>query len=177
MSYDRRILDCLERAPKGAWRGQGWRYTPKGIPPDRENTRGARWNRPTESAIYTALAPETAIAELRHALSVQSPPPTRGEFVLHRVAIELDAVVDLRTWDLLAGTGLTVDDVRNDDHTACRTVGSAARWLSIGALLVPSARRANSANLVIYPDRQLRPMTFEVEDREILIVGQPPLDL
>ena len=177
MSYERRILDYLEAAPKARWRGQVWRYTPKGIPADRENTRGARWNRPTESAIYTALASETAIAELRHALSVQSPPPTRGEFVLHRVAVEVDAVVDLRTWPLLAGTGLTAADVQDDDHTACRTVGSAARWLSIGALLVPSARRKDSTNLVIYPDKQPLPMVFDVEDRETLVVGRAPLDL
>jgi RES domain-containing protein len=177
MSYERRILDYLEQAPKRAWRGRVWRYTQKGIPPDRENTRGARWNRPTESAIYTALARETAIAELRHALRVQSPPPTRGDFVLHRVELELDAVVDLGTWDLLGGTGLTADDVQNDDLSTCQTVGSAARWMSIGALLVPSARRADSANLVIYPDKQPRPMVFNVEERETFVVGQAPLDL
>jgi RES domain-containing protein len=177
MSYDRKILDYLEKARRGVWRGTVWRHTPKGIPADRENTRGARWNRPGESAIYTALAPETAVAELRRALSVQAPVPTRGEFVLHRIEVELDAVVDLGTWDLLAGTGLTEKDVQNDDHSACRTVGSAARWMSIGALLVPSARRADSVNLVLYPDKQPGPIVFDAEPHQTLTVGRPPLDL
>ena len=176
MSYDRALLDYLEKTPKVTWRGRVWRYTPKGVPPDRENIRGARWNRPTESAIYTALASETAIAELRHALNVQSPPPTRGEFVLHEIEVEVDAVANLGTWELLRGTGLSVADVQGDDQSACQTVGSAARWMSIGALLVPSARRDDSANLVIYPDRQPRPMAFGVEGQRTLIVGRAPLD-
>ncbi len=172
MTHSRALLDYLEGLPKRPWDGPVWRYTFGSVPPERENSRGARWNKRDERAIYTALDEDTAIAELRHALDMQHPRPTRGEYTLHTISIQAVDVVDLGSWDLLAPAGLSAEDVRGDSFNPCQSVGSAARWLSIGGLVVPSARSERGQNLVIFTEKQPHDFQFEVTDRVVLRVGE-----
>jgi RES domain-containing protein len=136
---------------------------------------GARWNKKDEPAIYTALDRETAIEELRHNLRVNTPPPSRGSFILYSIQIAIEGVVDLGTSARIAGVGLTPLLIAGDDYSACQSVGSAARFLGIRCLQVPSARRTDGANLVIFPDLCTGDFEFEVQAEELLNVGSGPL--
>lgn len=51
-----------------------YRHMLADIPPDRANTRGARWNPPDIAAIYTSFERETALAEAEYYLSLNTPP-------------------------------------------------------------------------------------------------------
>lgn len=146
-TYDPTLLDALEGLPAARWQGRVWRHMFNDYPPDRVNTGGARWNPPGVGAIYTALDRATALAEGRHAIDVQ-PRRTYARRVLYQVEVAVAALVDLSAPGALATVGLTLDDVKADDHTPCQAVGGAAAWLERDGLLVPSARSPDT-NLVI----------------------------
>lgn len=171
MAHNPKLLDYLESLARAPWTGLVFRYTAGRRPPNRENTLGARWNRKDEPAIYTALKRETAIEELRHNLLVNAPTPSRGSFTMYSIQVTIAGVVDLGPSDRIAGVGLTPRLLASDDYLACQAVGSAARFLGMGGLQVPSARRKGGVNLVIFPDLHTGEFEFDVQAEELLTVG------
>lgn len=146
-TYDPALLDALEALAATDWQGSVWRHMFNDYTPERVNTGGARWNPPGVGAIYTAQSRELAIAEGQHAIDSQ-PRRTYAKRVLYEIRVSVSKLVDLTSPGTLASVGLTLDDVRSDDHAACQRVGGAVAWLERGGLLVPSAR-ASGSNLVI----------------------------
>jgi RES domain-containing protein len=146
--YDPAFLDVIEGLPVTNWQGRVWRHMFNDYAPERINTSGARWNPRGVGAIYTALDRETAIAEGQYAVDVQ---PRRffRRRVLYELAVDVENVVDLTDPADLATAGLSLADVDNDDHSACRHVGGAIALIGRGGILVPSARR-DGTNMVIF---------------------------
>lgn len=164
MAYDPNLVDALEELATTDWQGEVHRYTSTSHPPDRENTLGARWNPLDVPAIYTALEIETAYAEFWYAISRWDPQPDPRKFTMHRIRVSISKIVDLRSSGLLDRLGVHVATIESDDHRRCQAVGGAAHWLSIGGLLVPSARHPNGSNLVIFTDQQPSDYMFEPLD-------------
>lgn len=144
---DPRLLEALARIEAHPWSGQVWRHTFGSQPPDRTNTRGARWNPPGVEALYTSLERATAEAEADYVLAVQSIPP-KSIRTIHRLTLSLEAVIDLRSATALALLGVQVEDLMGDDYRICQAIGGAAAFLDIDGLIVASAR-APGANLVV----------------------------
>lgn len=153
---DTATLDALEDAQIDLGRVMAYRVLvlrprqDRATPTDfmKENTLGARWNPPGVAAIYSSLERETAGAEGAHLMSLNNP---TGRFQLGELTLQLERVVDLRTEERLASAQVTRENIESSDHTACRLIGSACAWLGMSGLLVPSARRWPTPNLVIYP--------------------------
>jgi RES domain-containing protein len=162
---DEDLLERLERLSTKPFEGEVYRQTFGSTPPERANTRGARWNPPDVAALYTSLDRDTVIAEGEHILSSQPVRP-RVRQEMHRIRIRLQKVLDLRSPVLLAGLGVDGETLRSDDHWACRKVGEAVSHLGYDAILVPSARSAG-ANLVIYATNA-RDGDFEVIESELI---------
>lgn len=80
--------------------------------------------------------------------------------------MKIAGVVDIRAASILEKLGLTSEQLAADDHDACQMVGGAAAYVDIGALLVPSARYAGGANLVIFTRNQEPDFQLEIEGRE-----------
>jgi len=158
------LLDALEQAPSGPLEITAWRHTFGSHPPDQENTRGARWNPSSVSAIYLSHERNGAIAEGNHSIAVQPLRPQSRRFV-YAVEVSLANVLDLSDPRDLARTGLSDGDLAADDHTACQEVGSAVDWLEHDGLLVPSAR-SDALSLVIYPAHRLPDATFAFGEGE-----------
>lgn len=146
-TFDPTFLDAIEALPTRAWQGRAWRHMFNDYAPERINTGGARWNPPGIGAIYAALERETALAEGQHMIDAQ-PRRIFRQRVLYELDVEITEVVDLTGPAALAAAGLTMNDVGDDDFSACQRVGGAVSFLGRGGLLVPSARRAGD-NLVI----------------------------
>lgn len=144
---DPRLLEALAHIEVRPWSGEVWRHTFGSQPPDRTNTRGARWNPPGIEALYTSLERSTAEAEADHVLAVQPIPP-RTIRTMHRLSLSLEAVLDLRDANALALLGVQVEDLMGDDFSLCQQIGGAAAFLDIDGMIVASAR-APGANLVI----------------------------
>lgn len=154
------ILASLQATP---WQGRVFRVTLNEYPPDRENTRGARWNPPDTAAIYTCLDPDICIAEVEYGLARQSRPVRRGlRKTLYEIDVSLSAAADL-TGVLLALEQIRIahEQLFADDMKVSQEIGRLATWFGFDGLFVPSARGAGN-NLVIYPGRAAESYAFEI---------------
>lgn len=74
MVHDPALLDALERLKTESWRGRVFRHMLDSASLELANVRGARWNPPGTSALYTSLAEATAKAEGDHLIAMQPVP-------------------------------------------------------------------------------------------------------
>lgn len=162
MVYPPELLDRLqEREPK-PWEGIAFRHMFVNYPPDTENTRGARWNPPSVSAMYLSTTRDGALAEAEYQLLLQSPRP-RVRRTIYEVSLSVAGLADLTDRVELEELGVSRADLADTSMRACRAVGGAAAWLGYDSILVPSAR-STDANLVIYPLNCGADMKFDVVD-------------
>jgi RES domain-containing protein len=146
--FEPELLDALEDADIGPWQGTAWRQVFEGTPPLRPNQRGARWNPQDTEALYCALDPLTASAEIDYLVSLQPVPITKRR-VIHELAVGLKRVADLSTDAALKTAGLSIDVINANGVDECRRIGAACAWLGFDGLLVPSAR-SDGTNLVVF---------------------------
>lgn len=151
MFYDQELLDYLEGLGSSPFEGSAYRHMFLGFSPERANIRGARWNPPDVSAIYTSTERSTALAEAEYQMSIQPFRPSVSRD-LYDLSVVLTSVLDLRDSDPRAG--ITPEILESDDLRGCQRVGGAVEWLGHDGLLVPSFRAENGSNLVIFPRNQ-----------------------
>lgn len=166
MIYSPRVLDRLQAIDPETWEGIAARHMFAGYPPDRENTRGARWNPPGTAAIYLGTTRDGALAEAEHHLSLQVPRP-RTRRTMYEVEVTLSSVLDLTGKDVLADLGIDRGALIDPGMAVCQEVGGAAAWLEHDGILVPSAR-SPAVNLVVYPANREPGAMFEVRGEEEL---------
>ncbi len=130
-------------------------------------------------ALYAALAPVTALAELRRRSDQLGVPVTAlAPRTLLTLAVRLERVLDLCDAAVRAAWGLTRDDLAADDYARCQDVATAARAAGYEAIRYPSAAITGAAdegaatydNLAIFADR-LHPGS------EVRVVRSEPLAL
>jgi len=158
-TYDPVLLDQIEQLGARGFDRHVWRHMFNDYPPELANTRGARWNPPGTSAIYTSLDRETALAEAQHVIDSQPLRPRPRRRVMYEVRITAARLVDLPA-EAFRTVGLSVADLESDDFAACQRIGGAVAWLGYDGLLVPSAR-APGTNVVVLVDNLSADSTFE----------------
>lgn len=128
------------------WSGRTYRHTTAGRDPlsglgGRLN--GGRWNpRDLCSTLYLARPVRTCLAELdrlAEAAGLTTRTLLQTPRSLHTIQVDNVPVLDLREASSLEYVGLSLDDIRDDDWTACQTVGHAAFFLEMGGVVAPSA--------------------------------------
>jgi RES domain-containing protein len=164
--YSPHVLDVLQAVEPAPWEGTAFRHMFAGHPPDKENTRGARWNPPDTAAVYLSTERDGAVAEAEYHLSLQTPRP-RARRTVYEVRITLDSVLDLTDDAVLSDLGIGPKELDDPGMQACMEVGGAAAWLEHDGILVPSARSA-AVNLVIYPANTQPAAVFDVLGEEDL---------
>lgn len=155
--------DLVERLDPLACRAvttAAYRHIPEGRQPlsgEGARIQGGRWN-PAESfpTLYLGMTEDVVVAEFqrlvrRSRLAVADFFPRE----LYRIDVTLELVLDLTDPATLAALGVARDDLRSDDLATCQTIGDAAHYLGIEAILAPSAAALGSV-LAVYTDR-LRP--------------------
>jgi RES domain-containing protein len=158
--YDERILERLGKLQSIAWSGGVYRHMFANFPPDRENTKGARWNPSEVPAIYTSLSRETAIAEADFQINSQPVRPSAPR-KLYCIKVCLSATVDLSDWSTLASFEVQRESFAAAGYGPLQLIGGAAERLGHDGLFVPSAR-ADGVNLVIFPNQAGSNYKFEV---------------
>ena len=172
MIYDPGVLDALQALDASAWKDRVFRHMLGSWPPDRENSRGARWNPPEVRAIYTSLQRETAVTEGDYAINSQ-PVLSTITRTIYTLEVSLSSVVQLLDWGLLTTLGLTQEQFGLYDYTICQHLGGAIEWLGHDGAIVPSARAVGGTNLVIFPNRQRADYRFETIESEELPSASP----
>ncbi len=135
-------------------------------PPERENTRGARWNPPQVPAIYLALSRDVALAEAEFQMRSQPVRP-KARRTIYRIKVRLSNVLEIADSRLRE---LGVDDITAADHRACQRISGAVERMGSDGLIVSSAR-AKGSNLVIFPNRASDDYLFEVLDADVIDPG------
>lgn len=85
----------------------------------------------------------------------------------HSLAVSNLPVLDLRSNDALENVGLSLDDICDDDWTACQSIGHAAWFLEMGGIFAPSASGIGYV-LTVFEDR--------IEPGQIRLMESRPLD-
>lgn len=167
--YPPELLDAIESLGTTELRDAVvFRHMLADIPPERINTRGARWNPPDVGAIYTSFSRDAALAEASYYLSLQNP-PLRVRRTIYRIRVTLHRVTEIRELAMLGRFGVRLDE---PEVLACQRVGGAVAKLGRDGLIVPSARHPGGLNLVIYPgEGELATDAFEVIGSEEVGTG------
>lgn len=133
---------------------------------------GGRWNpRHAFPTIYLADPLRAGMLELDRLAEASGTTPQRlisRGYELHTIQIADLSVLDLRTEDALAAVGLNLDDIADDDWTACQTVGHAAWFLELQGVLAPSASGEGHV-LAVFENR--------THAGQLAVVATVPLDL
>lgn len=79
------------------------------VPPELTNERGAQWNPPGTSALYTSLAEMTAKAEGDHVIAMQPVPP-RATRTVYELDVAIKNLLDLTDAGRLAAIEITEED-------------------------------------------------------------------
>lgn len=168
MINEQTLRERLAEFKTEPWEGSVYRHMFNDIPPDRENTRGARWNPPNVAAIYTSLEHAAALAEANYRISLETvtmrPDLKRS---IHKIYIVLHSVIDLGSMEKLTEVGIDAAMLSSTDLSLCQRVGEKVDWFEHDGLLVPSARH-ESINLVIYPSNRHADYVFEVVDSDYI---------
>lgn len=147
------LLDALERLKTKSWQGRVFRHMLGSASPELANVRGARWNPPGTSALYTSLAEATAKAEGDHLVAMQPVPP-RAPRTIYELEIAVANLLDLTDTARLAAIGVAEGDLDSIPWEPCQRVGGAVAWLGHDGLLIPSVRGSGGSNLVIFTANQ-----------------------
>lgn len=126
--------------------------------------QGGRWNPPERfPTLYLALTTEVAVAEFQRMARLNR--RALGDFLpreLYRIDVSLQVVVDLRVPSAVASLDMTTDDLTGDDRRLTQAIGDAAHYLSIEAILAPSAAGAGDV-LAVFTDVLESTSTLNVE--------------
>lgn len=149
MVHDPALLDALERFDTERWTGRVYRHMLGSASPELANERGARWNPPGTSTLYTSLAEATAKAGGDHVIAMQPVPP-RATRTIYELDVSIENLLDLTDAGRLAAIGITEEDFESIPWEPCQRVGGAVAWLGHDGLLIPSVRDSDGSNLVIF---------------------------
>jgi len=143
---DEGVVQRVNDLGTGTWSGTAYRHATAGRDPlsgTGARLNGGRWNpRDLCSTIYLAQPLRACLAELdrlAESAGVSISDLLRAPRSLHTIEISEAPLLDLRDNDALQYVGLSLDDIRDDDWTACQTVGHAAFFLELAGVVAPSA--------------------------------------
>lgn len=143
---DDELVQRIDELGTADWSGIAYRYTTaRRDPLSGAGARqyGGRWNPPDIFAtVYLGTPIEATVGEFERLAESQGFTPERMlrvPYALHTVAVTDLPVLDLRSPAALDRLGLTLDDIADEDWTACQAIGHAAWFLGHGGVLAPSA--------------------------------------
>jgi len=142
---DEDLVDRVNDLGPTPWTGMAYRHTAVGRDPlsgEGARMNGGRWNPPGRPTIYVAQPENSCMAELARSAERGGFPLrallSRGR-ELHTMELRELPVLDLTSAEALDRVGLTLEDVEDDDSTACQAVGEAAHFLAMAGVAAPSA--------------------------------------
>ena len=138
------LVEKIDRLPRMPIATATYRHVTVGRPPlsgEGARIQGGRWNPPERfPTLYLALSKEVAVAEFQRMARLNG--RALGDFLpreLYLIDVSLQVVVDLRSPGAVAALGMTTDELTGDDRRLTQALGDAAHYLSVEAILAPSA--------------------------------------
>jgi RES domain-containing protein len=168
---DPHLLDHVQAIGSQPLQTKVWRITRAGRNPLLASSPKGRWDDGSFDVLYTALAADTARAELYWHLTRGQPVfPSGLRLHLHELHLEAAKALVLDTPDALQAMGLDMSTYGNLGHarlqaeySVSQQIGEAACFLGYDALVVPSARWPAN-NLVIITGNLAESRLSSLED-------------
>lgn len=161
------LVEKIDRLPRMPIATATYRHVTVGRPPlsgEGARIQGGRWNPPERfPTLYLALSTAVAVAEFQRMATLNR--RALGDFLpreLYRIDVSLQAVVDLRAPSALAALGMTADELTGEDRRLTQAIGDAAHYLSVEAILAPSAAGTGDV-LAVFTDVLESASTLDVE--------------
>lgn len=164
---DIELLDIIDAHEGITFEGDVWRIVREERDVLQGYAAGARWDPGTFDVLYTALAPEGALAEIHFHLSRQPVFPSKLRSVLHRLTVRTSRTLKIADLEALEGLGVSRETYHSLAYERCQEIADAAQFLGFDGILAPSARWS-CQNLVLFLDR------FEPDD--LRLVDSAPVD-
>lgn len=160
------LLDALSSLEIIAFDDQVFRATRMGLDPVVPSTRGGRWasSENGASVLYTSLTEAGAMAELCYHWGLLTPAPTKPA-ALHTLNVSTTKTLRLAFAEL-ESLGVHRDHYAAIPYERCQQIGEAVAFLEYDGLIVPSARRTTSENLVLFSEHHSLANTLEVAHTE-----------
>lgn len=157
---DSKLIDALEALAPTPFAGTVWRVVREGRAPVLGARSGGRWDDGTFDVLYTAAAPDGAIAEMYFYLARGQPVfPSQIRYELHELEVSLERALKLADLDALGRLGLDTArfgqlsyDRRTEEYPRSQDIAETAHFLDFDGLIVPNARWACS-NVILFCDR------------------------
>jgi len=169
------LVEAVNELGAAEWTGIAHRHTRHGRDPlsgEGARRNGGRWNPVGRPTVYLAEPAETCVGEFRRMAEATGTYPEsliRRGWQLHRIDVTaLRPVLDLRSADALRHVGLDLEDIGDDDVTACQAVGEAAHFLAFAGLVAPSAT-GSGVVIAVFEDR--------VQLGQLAVLGSEPLNV
>ena len=161
---DQRLLDTLEQSDRTPYAGKVWRSVREGRDPLTCWRAGGRWDDVTLDVLYTSDTKTAAVAERRfHLYQGQPLPPSRARYELFELRVSLEAVVRFPDLDSLASIGFDLGSFgqlsyleREREYPRSQEIAETCAFLGADGLLVPSARKTSSNNLIVFCEQETR---------------------
>ena len=153
------LIDALDAKPRLRFENNVWRVVRGNRDPLLGSRAGGRWDDGTFDVLYSSLERDGAIAEMQfHLLKGLPVIPSRVEYFVHEIEVNLTSVIDLSNLSVLEDLGLEIDKFgrlsyadRTEEYPTTQQIAEVAHFLEFDGALVPNARW-DCSNLVIFVD-------------------------
>jgi len=162
---DNALLDALETLERSSFEGHVWRSVRSGRHPDECWRSGGRWDDRTFDVLYTSTSRDAAIEERRfHLFRGQPIAPSKVTYDLFELSVTLQSVVTFPDLEALKSVGLDVNGYgkahypeREVEYPRSQQVAEACHFLGADGILVPSARKLDVLNLIVFCEQDTGP--------------------
>lgn len=145
---DAALLDALESTPPAEFHGPLWRVVRAGRNVLQPGRPGGRWDNGAFDVLYTSLAANGAVAEMRHHIARGQPViPSMIQFRLFELSGALNRALKLADLNALAALGVDTSrygllayEEQAREYPRTQDIGEAAFFLGFDGLIAPSAR-------------------------------------
>ena len=139
-AFELALLDALESRKRERFAAPVWRVTREGRDPVMPSPSNSRWCDGSFDVLYTALAPDGAIAEVHALLAMQPVLPSRIKSFLNCLEAEAGNMLVINDLRDVESLGISAASYRDRDYGETQTVAAAAQFLGYDGIIAPSAR-------------------------------------
>src|ERR1700687_323880 len=149
---DPALLDALDAFERVRYTGETWRAVRSGRDPLQGSASGGRWDPTLFDVLYTALAPDGAVAGVHFQLSRQPFLPSKIRYGLHRIRVRTAKTLKLPDLDAMVPLGVDPARYREILYEPTQEIGDAAYFLGFDSIIAPNARWSCD-NLILFTDQ------------------------
>ena len=172
---DKDLLDALEALERSKYSGTVWRSIRSGRRAGECGRSGGRWDDREFDVLYTSCSNKGAIEERRfHLFRGQPFAPSKVQYELFTLRVDLDSVITFNTLDELNAVGMNTSRYgaasyvdRVGEYPRSQEIAEACFFLGADGIIVPNARH-DPLNLIVFCDQEPRPSISAPEFHSIV---------